>query len=790
MILTCNECNTSFNFNESLLKETGSKVRCSKCNNIFVAYPKSNAIMTDGEGKTLEEIDLSEIKNILGMDKEQEVEGISTEETGELDLDLGEIEGEDDSGSALGPEKTEEINMSEFENILEEDDKPAEESVSAEEPSELDFELDLDLGEIEGEDDSGSVLGPEKTEEIDMSEFENILEEDDKLAETSLSTEEPDELDLDFDINLDSEEVSDDVEAGPEPAETVEFDMSDMEDVLGVEDELEKESESAKEEDLDFELELDFGGEKGQDDKSSKDQLDVTEELDLSGLETTLELEEEPVLESQAGEGSGELDLDIDLDLEEVPDDAGAGPEMDETVEFDMSDMEDVLGVEDEPIKESESAKEEDLDFDLDLGFGDEKDQDDTALESELAEAEVSDDLDFELDLDIGEDKAPDAAVSEFESEEIEELDLSEAEEVVGAENKQADEEVFAVELQDAEELDLTDLDSVLEVEETQTGEDDSAEEPGELDLELDLETDPAEASDDAESEIQFETTEEFDLSDLDKMLDDKDQTGTQNAEDVELKFEIEGSAQDALSKAATIDEQTIQHKEEGIGDTFDLGTLKDEPDAEGAESSYTEKKERAPRKKMKPVGKRRLSGPMRILLVLVLLVGGVYGGHTVLTKMGIDIPFEDTIRNIPFVGDLLKPKVKDTGNLYVNIIERKVVGSFVDNSKIGTLFVITGQIRNEYNHPRRFIKVKGRIYKKGKVLFKTKTVYCGNVLSEKELASLNQAAITKRLNNRLGDKRSNMKVEKGRILPFMIVFSKAPDNLEEFTVEVAGSSK
>jgi len=790
MILTCNECDTSFNFNESLLKETGSKVRCSKCSNIFVAYPTSHAVKTDeptdfspepeakeiaftdenkqltmpaaevsdGDGKTLEEIDLSEIENILGMDKEPKAEEISTEGTGDLefdfDLDSGEDKGEIDSEFVVEPEKTEELDMPEFENILEEDE-PAEESLSTGEPGELD--LDIDLGEIEGEDDSGSVLGPEKTEELDMPEFENILEEDD------------------------------------EPAETVEFDMSDMEDVLGVEDEAVKESESAKEEDLDFDLELDLGGEKGQDDKSSKDQLDVTEELDLTGLETTLEPEEEPVLESQAGEGSDELDLDFDinLDLEEVPDDAEAGPEMAETVEFDMSDMEDVLGVEDEAVKESESAKEEDLDFDLDLDFGDEKGQDDTASESEFAEAEVSDDLDFELDLDIEEDKAPDAAVSEFESEEIEELDLSEVEEVVGAENKQADEEVSAVELQDAEELDLTDLDSILEVEETQTGEDDSAEEPGELDLELDLETDLAEASDDAESGIQFETTEEFDLSDLDKMLDDKEPTGTQNDEGVELEFEIEGSAQDVLSKAATIDEQTIQHKEEGIGDTFDLGTLKDEPDAEGAESSYTEKKGRAARsKKMKPVGKRRLSGPMRILLVLVLLVGGAYGGHTVLTRMGIKIPFDDAIKNIPFVGDLLKPKVKDTGNLYVNIIERKVIGSFVDNPKIGTLFVITGQIRNEYNHPRSFIKVTGKIYKKGKVLFKTKTVYCGNVLSEEELIRLDQTAITKRLNNRFGDKRSNMKVKKGRILPFMVVFSKVPDNLEEFTVEVAESLK
>ena len=39
MIITCEQCHASFNLNENLLKPSGSKVRCSKCNNIFLAYP-------------------------------------------------------------------------------------------------------------------------------------------------------------------------------------------------------------------------------------------------------------------------------------------------------------------------------------------------------------------------------------------------------------------------------------------------------------------------------------------------------------------------------------------------------------------------------------------------------------------------------------------------------------------------------------------------------------------------------------------------------------------------------
>jgi len=157
---------------------------------------------------------------------------------------------------------------------------------------------------------------------------------------------------------------------------------------------------------------------------------------------------------------------------------------------------------------------------------------------------------------------------------------------------------------------------------------------------------------------------------------------------------------------------------------------------------------------------------------------------------MGIKISVTDVIKEIPFVGDLLKPDVKDVGNLYMNIFEKTVNGKFVDNPEIGTLFVVTGQIQNEYKHSRRFIKITGKIYKKGKALVKTETVYCGNLLSETELQNLNQVAITKRLNNRLGDKRINMKVKKGQVLPFMIVFPNVPSGLEEYSVQVAGSEK
>ena len=40
MIISCNECDSSFAVDDNVIKETGSKVRCSKCNSIFVVYPQ------------------------------------------------------------------------------------------------------------------------------------------------------------------------------------------------------------------------------------------------------------------------------------------------------------------------------------------------------------------------------------------------------------------------------------------------------------------------------------------------------------------------------------------------------------------------------------------------------------------------------------------------------------------------------------------------------------------------------------------------------------------------------
>jgi predicted Zn finger-like uncharacterized protein len=48
MIVECKNCCRRYNLDEILLNQSGSKVRCIKCGNIFVAYPPSSCSQKDG----------------------------------------------------------------------------------------------------------------------------------------------------------------------------------------------------------------------------------------------------------------------------------------------------------------------------------------------------------------------------------------------------------------------------------------------------------------------------------------------------------------------------------------------------------------------------------------------------------------------------------------------------------------------------------------------------------------------------------------------------------------------
>lgn len=170
----------------------------------------------------------------------------------------------------------------------------------------------------------------------------------------------------------------------------------------------------------------------------------------------------------------------------------------------------------------------------------------------------------------------------------------------------------------------------------------------------------------------------------------------------------------------------------------------------------------------------KKISKKMLIALLAALIVGAGYGGYALLNSMGILSKQETTSK-------------QDPGNLKIKPFD--VNSKFIDNVNAGKLFIITGKVKNEYPSTRGYIKVSGKLYIKGNAMAKAETVFCGNMLSDSDLAESELPVILKKLLNPTGDNNMNSKVMPGDAIPFMIVFSNLPDNLEEFTLEVVSSS-
>ncbi len=136
-----------------------------------------------------------------------------------------------------------------------------------------------------------------------------------------------------------------------------------------------------------------------------------------------------------------------------------------------------------------------------------------------------------------------------------------------------------------------------------------------------------------------------------------------------------------------------------------------------------------------------------------------------------------------------MNPKPKDLAGIEKLIINENDINSrFVENSSVGRLFVITGKVKNGYDDNRGMVSIMGKIFSSNKRLIHQEKVYCGNIMSDLELANLEWDKIAARLSNRLGDNRSNVKIRSGRSIPFMVVFADLPDDLGEYKIEATGS--
>jgi predicted Zn finger-like uncharacterized protein len=207
MIITCEECSTRFNLDESMITAGGSKVRCSLCKHIFTVFPQDPASVAPEPEEKLS-FDLSEEAPEL---KPFELETDMEADDSELDFQETSFEIDDldfdtnDTGLEMeAPEK----DSTDIEINFDPESYDHETDVNIEfEEDELTFEdTDIEF------DDPDEVMPPPKDQE-GLDDFDSY--EYTSLDQDALTLEEDElEADLSFDDDPDADLVFE--ETGPE----------------------------------------------------------------------------------------------------------------------------------------------------------------------------------------------------------------------------------------------------------------------------------------------------------------------------------------------------------------------------------------------------------------------------------------------------------------------------------------------------------------------------------------------------------------------------------------------
>ena len=274
-------------------------------------------------------------------------------------------------------------------------------------------------------------------------------------------------------------------------------------------------------------------------------------------------------------------------------------------------------------------------------------------------------------------------------------------------------------------------------------------------------------------------------FSDFDKTIaqEVEEEVGEEEVEIGGEEEEIEAISFDDLSQ---LDSGIVRKAEEegpDIDEAMDRAARVEEEVTAQKEPEREEEIEAAeePLRPSPIIKKGRRSGLWLTILIIVFLIIGSGAALMVFKPdlLPVSLPF--------FKRPLSKEQAFDMGNKRLSF--KDLSGSFVDSQKAGKLFVVKGSVMNKYPDKRSFIRIRSNILdSKGKAV-KSKIVYAGNPISDKELSSLSMEEVDNRLRDKFGKNKMNTNIPPNSSIPLMIVFGNLPKDLSEFEVEAISSS-
>jgi len=535
-------------------------------------------------------------------------------------------------------------------------------------------------------------------------------------------------------------------------------------------------------------LNLDDGMGEGLDETQTGTGMEDSDDFDFSDVEKMLDIDDSSQADLKADEDAdqAEEELELELDIESMTGEAdldGDAPDDDDLdLDFDLDFEADMMEADpaDEAPEETrgeelpegaepeKSTDDDDLDLDLDLDLEMSLESDDGSDEGGPDEASAQE-LDLDLDLDL--DMAPETDADGPRTEDALAPDVS-------------------------DDLDFSDMGDMTDA--IESGEE--ASENLDLDLDLDLEPAPEEdVSPSGEDDLDFSGLADMEMATTDEDSEEEpNEDAHQEVGDLDLDLDSDESALDAEDDyAATelMDESSVfgealpdddaseqvsgGEETEKIAETLGSDIITDDDMVSGLYGSAG------------ATGKKKSDVLLLILLLIGIITGGVFGAYFLFGNAAINLPM---LANIPFLGDMLSAPDSsgtfESNHMKITPLQHTIEGKYIKNSKSGTYFVVTGQVKNESDTSQKFIQVKGTLISNGGHVAQTQTVYCGNTFSNTALANLEIEKIKGRLSNRSGDNRKNEHVASGSSLTFAIVFSNLPENLENFSVEVVGSEQ